>query len=485
MMDIKVISRNVGFALLVSALFMFLAVGVSILDGMDSAFTPLAISCIITFIVGSFPFIFVKQSSAISIKDGYLIIVLSWLLSFIFGMLPYVLWGGEFNIVNAWFESVSGFTTTGATILTDIEALPRSLLFWRASTHFIGGLGVVVFLLMILPHASPFRLKLTHIEMSSLSKEGYHIRSTSIVYVITSVYIGIFLLSGVSLFLAGMPWFDALTHAFSIAATGGFSIKNASIAGYDSTLINFIVVFFAFLSSLHYGLIFTALVSRSLKPLLNNSIVKYYLSSIAVMTIIMSLALRLNGVYEHWGRSLLDSFYQVIMYITTTGFGMVDNGKWPFLASIVLLVLSLQCACSGSTSGGVKADRSYVAFKTIQRHIRMLLHPSSVSQIKVGRSYISDSEALPVMLYIVLYCLIIIVSVGILLAIGVDGEAAVSGAIASMGNVGPGIGELGTAGTYATQPAAAKTLYTLCMILGRLEIYPVAAVIYMLFGRKE
>ncbi len=186
-MNIKVISMNVGRALLVSALFMFLSMVVSVLNGMDSAFGPLAISFIITFIFGAFPFIFVRQSPAISVRDGFLIIVLSWLLSFIFGMLPYVLWGGEFSLVNAWFESVSGYTTTGSTILTDIERLPKSLLFWRSSTHFIGGLGVVVFLLLVLPTASPFRFKLTNIEQSSLSREGYRYRSMSTVYVMVSI----------------------------------------------------------------------------------------------------------------------------------------------------------------------------------------------------------------------------------------------------------------------------------------------------------
>ena len=154
-MNIKVISKNVGLALLVSALFMFISMIVSVINGMDSAFGALSISFIITFVFGAFPFIFVKETPAVSIRDGYVIILVSWLLSFIFGMLPYVLWGGEFTLINAWFESVSGYTTTGSTILTDIEVLPKSLLFWRSSTHFIGGLGVVVFLLLILPNASP------------------------------------------------------------------------------------------------------------------------------------------------------------------------------------------------------------------------------------------------------------------------------------------------------------------------------------------
>ena len=169
-MNVKSISLNVGKALLVSALFMLLSIGVSLVNGRDEAFTPLLISFVITLIVGAFPFIFVSKPQALSLNDGFLTIVLSWVLSFIFGMLPYVLYGGEFTLINAWFESVSGYTTTGSTILTDVEALPKSLLFWRSSTHFIGGLGVVVFLLLVMPTASPYRLKLTNMEMSSLSK---------------------------------------------------------------------------------------------------------------------------------------------------------------------------------------------------------------------------------------------------------------------------------------------------------------------------
>ena len=182
-MNVKAISLNVGKALLVSALFMFLSIIVSIIEGYDSAFTPLLISFIITLIVGAFPFIFVRKNEALSLNDGFLTIFLSWMLSFIFGMLPYVLWGGEFTLINAWFESVSGYTTTGATILTDVEALPKSLLFWRSSTHFIGGLGVIVFLLLVMPQASPYRLKLTNMEMSALSKGGYRYNSAKVIRV--------------------------------------------------------------------------------------------------------------------------------------------------------------------------------------------------------------------------------------------------------------------------------------------------------------
>ena len=262
-MNIRGVSVNVGKALLVSALFMFLSIGVSVIEGRDSAFLPLVISFIVTSLVGAFPFIFVRRTQSLSLHDGFLTIVLSWLLSFVFGMLPYVLWGGEFTLINAWFESVSGYTTTGSTILNDVEALPKSLLFWRSSTHYIGGLGVVVFLLLVMPDASPYRLKLTNMEMSSLSREGYRYKSSKTISVITRVYVVLTVVIFLSLWAAGMGAFDALNHAFSIAATGGFSTRNLSIGYYDSNLINLLVTVFMAVSAMHFGLIYAAFVMRS------------------------------------------------------------------------------------------------------------------------------------------------------------------------------------------------------------------------------
>ena len=280
-MNIKVISRNVGYALLVSALFMFLSILVSVANGNDSALAALMISFTITFTVGVFPFIFVRKSAAITLKDGYMIIALSWLLSFIFGMLPYALWGGPFTIINAWFESVSGFTTTGSTILDNVEALPNSLLFWRSSTHFIGGLGVVVFLLLIIPSSSQMRLRLTTLELSSLSKREYRSGANKTVYIFTYVYFGLTAASFLLYVLAGMSPFDAINHAMSVVATGGFSTRNASIGAYDSITIDLITMLFMVLSSVHFGMIFVAVVTRSLKPF-KNEIFKFYLSMMVV-----------------------------------------------------------------------------------------------------------------------------------------------------------------------------------------------------------
>lgn len=481
-MNVKAISRYVGMALLVSALFMFLSVIVSIIDGVDSAFAPLSISCVLTAIFGAFPFIFVGKAPQISIKDGYLIIVLSWLLSFVFGMLPYIMWGGEFSVENAWFESVSGYTTSGATVLKDIEALPRSLLFWRSSTHLIGGLGVVVFLLLVIPEASPFRYKLTNMEISSLSREGYRYRSSRLVHVIVCVYFGLMIAELAALMIAGMPFFDALNHSFSTVATGGFSIKNQSIGYYNSNAIYIIVMVFMTLSAMHFGMIFSVFATRSLKPL-KNPVLRYFLLCIVILSTAMTLSLKLQGGYESWGKATMDGFFHVISYITTTGFAITDTSHIPVLAAVALMLAGFQCACSGSTTGGLKADRIYLTFKALNRQVKRNLHPNAVTQIKVGQHYLADEAALPVLLYIVIYIMIIVVSMCLLLMIGVDLTEAFSGSLASVGNVGPGLSTIGTAGNYSMQPVLAKFIYALDMFLGRVEIYPVLAVVSMIFKR--
>ncbi|MCQ2184514.1 MAG: hypothetical protein MJY62_03785 [Bacteroidales bacterium] len=263
-MNVKAVSRYVGMALLVSAFFMLLSIAVSVFDGFDSAFTPLLVGFLMTLSLGAFPFIFVQGSQALTIREGYVVIIISWFLSFLLGMIPYVIWGGPFNVVNAWFESVSGYTTTGSTILSDIEQLPRSLLLWRSSTHFIGGLGVVVFLLMVIPPSSPLRMKLSNLELSSLSRDTFNTRMSDTLRIIITVYIGLFVVMTALLVIAGMPVFDAVNHAFSTVATGGFSIKNESVGFYGSGFINIIFVVFMILASCHFALIYYSVANRSL-----------------------------------------------------------------------------------------------------------------------------------------------------------------------------------------------------------------------------
>jgi len=483
-MNIKAISVNVGKALLVSALFMALSIGVSLLYGRDSGFGPLMISFVITLVVGAFPFIFVKNVPTLSMKDGFVAIVVAWVLSFIFGMMPYVLWGGEFTLINAWFESVSGYTTTGSTILNDVEALPKSLIFWRSSTHYIGGLGVVVFLLLVMPEASPYRLKLANMELSALSKDGYRYKSTKVVWVIISVYIGLTVTSFLALWAAGMPVFDAVNHAFSIAATGGFSSRNLSIAAFDSTLIDVVSMIFMAIAAIHFGLLYGVFATRSFRPL-NNSVVKYYFATIIVVTVIIAFSLMTEGGYSSWGRAFLDASFNVVSYISTTGFANCDNSAWPWLAAVMLIFISFHCGCSGSTTGGIKIDRLLISYKALSTEIRRRLHPASVSHVRMGGHNLPDNTVGAVMMFIVVYTLVIFASVVLVMVFGTDASDAVTGVIASVGSVGPGVGELGSLGNYSGQLVSAKLIYTFDMFLGRLEIYPVLVVISMIFKRDR
>jgi len=483
-MNLKVISRNVGTALLVSALFMLLSVFVSLADGGgDSALAPLLISFTITFIVGVFPFIFVRRGAQITLKDGYMIIFMSWLLSFVFGALPYALWGGPFTVMNAWFESVSGFTTTGATILEDIEALPRSLLFWRSSTHFIGGLGVVVFLLLIIPNSSPVRLRLTNMELSSLSRDDYRSRANKTVYIFAWVYLGICALAFVTYLLCGMSPFDAICHAFSVCATGGFSSRNLSVGAFQSPLISIATIVFMILASVHFGLIFVALVGRTLRPL-KNPVLRFYLISLAVISVVTSVSLKLQNVDAGWGQAFLDGTFHVVSYASTTGFAISDNAAWPALPCFMLMLVSLICGCAGSTTGGLKVDRVIVLFKAIHMQIQKSLYPSSLFEVRMGRRILHDEEIYPQVLYIAMFLMLIGLSAILCLLVGDPNGHALTGSLATLANVGPSLGSIGSMGNYNAEPGAIKFIFSANMFLGRVEIYPVFAVLSSIFNRK-
>ena len=409
-----------------------------------------------------------------------MIIFLSWLLSFVFGMLPYALWGGPFTVVNAWFESVSGFTTTGATILEEVEMLPKSLLFWRSSTHFIGGLGVVVFLLLVIPNSSPVRLRLTNMELSSLSRDGYQSRANKTVFIFVSVYMGLMVCSFVSYLLCGMSSFDALCHAFSVAATGGFSTRTASIGAFHSTAINLVTIVFMLLGSIHFGIIFIMFVRRTLRPL-RNPVLKYYLLTLLAMIVMSVLSLKFQGASETWGDALMDGSFQIISYASTSGFATADNADWPMLPCFLLVIMSVQCGCAGSTTGGIKCDRFLMLWKSIGRHIHHSLHPSSVREIRIGTSVIRDEDLFPSILYVAMYFLIMIVSVVVCLIVGDNSSDALTGTLSCLGNVGPALGDIGSMGNFNALNGTTKVMFTIDMFLGRVEIYPLLAAVSLIF----
>lgn len=483
-MNLKVISRNVGFALLASAFFMFLSILVSIANGNDSALAALTISFTLTFTVGIFPFIFVRKSPNISLKDGYMIIVLSWLLSFIFGMLPYVLWGGPFSVINALFETVSGYTTTGGTVLASVEQLPDSLLFWRSSTHFIGGLGVVVFLLLIIPSSSPVRLRLTNMEVSSLSREGYKTRTNKTVWVFTAVYFGIAISAFLCYWLAGMSPFDAINHAFSVTSTGGFSTRNMSIASFDSTLIDVITIFFMLIASIHFGIIYMVFASRSLKPL-NNPVLKFYVGTILVAALLVAFSLKMSSAGFTWGESFMTGFFQVVSSISATGFAISDNNTWPLFACIITVLITVPCGMAGSTTGGIKMDRMLLMFKSVGQQVKSSMHPSSINQVHIGNHMLGNNEIYPHVVFIGLYFITIAASMALTILSGMDVQNSLASSISCLSNVGPALESVGTLGNYNGIPVLAKIVLIVDMFLGRVEIYPVLAVVTMAFsGRK-
>ena len=469
-MNISVVSRNIGLALLFNAMFMFISVIVSVIYNFDSAFSPLLLSGVITFTTGLFPLIFVRRHEEIHIKEGFTIIVLSWILSCLFGMLPYVLWGGEFTLINAWFESVSGYTTTGGTILQDIEALPKSLIFWRSSTHFIGGIGVVVFMLLILPMVSTFKMRLTKLEMTSLSKENYKLRTKEAIRVISTVFVGLTILSFVAYMLAGMRPFDAINHAFSVAATGGFSTRNASIGAFDSFWIEFVSVIFMIVGGMHFGLIYATFAKRSTK-LFTSAATKVYLGAIAVASIVIAVDLFSSRVGGGFWETIWNSIFCTVSYISTTGFATVDCSVWPPLSVLILMFLSVQCACSGSTSGGLKTDRIIIFWKSFRVQLKKQMHPSAVIPVRVGSSIVESQLVSAVQLYVVVYFLFLFVGAAALCAMGVDYMDAFSASVSNLGNVGPGFGSVGSLENFSQIPILGKFVLSAQMLFGRLEIY--------------
>ena len=483
-MNFKVVSRNIGKALLVNAFFMLLSVAISVANGYDSGFSPLLISALITLVVGFFPFIFGHEVPDVKMKEGYVIIVSAWLLSFLAGALPYIMYGGEFTVINAWYESVSGYTTTGSTVLTDIEALPESLLFWRSSTQFIGGLGVIVFLLLIFPESSPFKLRVSNLEISSMARTGYQFRADTTIRIMLGVYIVMTIAETILLKLAGMSFFDAVNHSFCTVSTGGFSTKNASIMHYDSLWIDMVITLFMIMSSLHFGGIYAVCAKRSLKPL-TSSISRYYLTVTLLLSISVMLLLKIQGGYHTWGKAMLDSVFQVSSFISTTGFGQADNSSWPFLANLLLIFSAIHCGCSGSTTGGLKADRFMIAVRELRNEFLRRMHPASVFRTRIDGHVLKSDIMSSVFTYIVTYIVFILIFFLVILFYGVDVDVAFSGTVASLGNVGPGIGAIGTMGNSADLPSAVKFIFTLEMFVGRLEIFPVLIVISMIAGKSR
>lgn len=467
-MRIQIVLRYLGLALVVDGLFMVLSAAVSALYG-DDAVLPLLYSGLVTLAFGLFPFVFVPGTDVLSDREGLLIVTGSWLLSCLVGSLPYVLWGGVFDFTNAWFESVSGFTTTGSSILSDVEALPRGLLFWRAATHWVGGVGIVLFVLAVLPFLGMAETVLFRSETSAMVRASFQVRSRNAVLILSRVYFGLTAAQTAALMVCGLDLFDAVTHAFATIATGGFSTRNTSVAAFDSVAVEVVIILFMAVSGLHFGLIFAAL-SGHARELWRSAVVRYYLGALAVATAVTAACLHGQQQVGWWG-ALRAAAFNVSSVGTSTGFATVDTSVWPPLAQLLLLLLALQCACSGSTSGGIKADRLVVAAKGLVRQLTELAHPRAAVPIRLDDRALDEKTVRSALLYIVVYLGIVICSTAVLAALGVDLLSGFSGVVACAGNVGPGLGSLGSMANFGHLSDAAKWVLSLTMLLGRLEIY--------------
>jgi trk system potassium uptake protein TrkH len=372
-------------------------------------------------------------------------------------------------VLDAWFESVSGYTTTGATILQNIESLPRSILFFRSFTQWMGGVGVVLFALLVAPAMRMNKMRLSKLEMSSLAKDNFVYKAQETIHVILSVYIAGTLLCFIMLKIAGMNWFDAINHAFSTIATGGFSTKNDSIASF-TPLVQILIMFFMMMSGIHFGLLYSTFVRRS-GSLLRSPVVRYYMLSIAAGLILVSLNLWISGQFSSFGESLMQGSFQVISVITTTGYASSDSSVWPSFSILLLLFFMLQGGCAGSTVGGIKVDRFLIFIRSLKAQVKKQQHPNAVVPVKIGNHIIDDETGYSITLFMLFFLLITFISTIVLSLTDIDLMSAFSVSLASISNGGAGFGMFGSLSNYDLLNPLGKLMLTILMITGRLEIY--------------
>ena len=469
-MRVPIVLRYIGMVMQFVATFMLASAGVSMLNGYDSAYYPLLLSSFITALLGAFPLFFVEREGEIKTKEGYAIVVGSWLVACIVGMFPYLIWGGEFTLINAWFESVSGFTTTGASILNDIEFLPRGLLFWRSSSAWIGGIGVVMFALVILPSMGKSRHMLSNVEMSTIAKDNFHYRSKVIFRILITIYLGLTITTTLALKYSGMTWFDAINHAMSSCSTCGFSTKNSSVAFWDSSLIEGVMMAAMALSAIHFGVLYATFTGKH-NNIFRSEVVRTFIIMMVVISLVIAVNLVTSGLYSTFGEAMRHASFQVVSLSTTTGFATTDTNTWTPLAIVLLIFCSVICGCAGSTSGGMKVDRLLIASKVIRNRMKIQLHPNAIIRTKVDGMVQEENTQNLVMTFIVSYIMLTIIGTVIYAMFGCDLITSFTASVACLSNVGPGFGEIGSMSNFANLPAVLKLNSTLLMLIGRLEIF--------------
>lgn len=484
--NIRQVIKILGALLIIESVFMLITSMVSYFYHEDD-FAPILYSAAITAIVGVIA-VLTNYSSThhLGNREGYLIVGTVWIFCSFFGMLPFLLSGYIPSVADAFFETMSGFTTTGASILNDIEALPHGLLFWRSLCHWLGGMGIVVMSIAILPLFGA-GMQAYQAEASGLQHDKLLPRIKDTARRLWEIYVSLTLLQTLLLWLAGMNFFDAVCHAFSTMATGGFSTKQASLAYWDSPLIHYITIVFMYIGGINFVLMYNAVVKRHFGHLFHDDEYRTYTIVVLVVTAVIMVSLLMAepminaGIIE---KDFRNALFQVVSIITSTGFATDNYVLWSPIAVFFLLFLMFVGACAGSTSGGMKMVRFNVIIKNAYFEFKRAIHPKAVLPVRLNHHVLSDQIVSRVYSFATVYACVIAVSTVVLLGSGLNMSEAFSASLSMISNVGPALGELGPIGSFAGVSDFAKWFLSLIMLLGRLEMFTILLLFSPAFWKK-
>lgn len=470
---ISIVIHIIGVCLILESLFLFLDLPISIIFS-DGTFIPILESAGITLLFGLLLFFFTKEKSYTKpgIKESFLIVTFSWLFISLFGTLPYLFSHSITTFIDALFETVSGFTTTGSSIINDIEALPKGILFWRSETHWIGGMGIIALVVLILPSLKVSGNQLFSAEGAFFNSDKAFPRLIDIAKRLWLIYILLTLAEVFFLMLAKMNWFDAICHSFATIATGGFSTKNASIANYSPS-IQYIISLFMFLSGMNF-ILYISLVNGKLKKLIQNEEWRAY--SIIILAVTIILSLNNLGTYSTFENSFRKSLFQVISIITATGFVTENYELWPQISVFITFLIMFLGACVGSTGGGIKIARHLILFKSLRIPFVKIIHPNAVVPVRYNGKVVSEKVRSNISSFIVIYFLTFLVGSFIMMFTGLDIKSASSSVITTLGGIGPGLGVVGPINNFSELTQFGKVYLSFNMILGRLEIISVLSI---------
>jgi trk system potassium uptake protein TrkH len=414
-------------------------------------------------------------------REGFLVVSLAWVSISIFGTLPFLISGTIPSFTNAFFETISGFTTTGATILTDIEVLPKGILFWRSMTHWIGGMGIIVLSITVLPFLGIGGMQLYSAEMPGVTKDKLHPRISETAKRLWGIYVLLTVVQTALLMLGGMGLHEGLCHAFGTMATGGFSTQNSSIGGY-SAYIQYVIIIFMVLAGMNFSLHYLALVGRFRQVWRSEELRKYLYILIGVSFIIALLLVWKTGL--GWEKASRDALFQVVSIVTTTGYITSDYLAWPGALWFFIFLLMFLGGMAGSTGGGIKVVRQLLLFKNAGKELKRAIHPKGVIPVRLNHEAVSQDVIYKVMAFFQLYILVFMFGAMSLSFLGLDFETAIGASISALGNIGPGLGSVGPVGNYAFIPAIGKWLLAFMMLLGRLELFTILILVTPYFWRR-